>query len=105
LLTYPETDLGLWCVVFYFLFSSLNLCLSSLVVIKSLVNSIKKNYISDKSFLTWCNAKKRQINPAKSTVILLLLNQMLYILCLSYHYNTEDVLFACLSSGCVNNNG
>jgi len=32
-------------------------------------------------------------------VVLLRLNQMLYALCLSYHSNTEVVLFACLSSG------
>jgi len=31
--------------------------------------------------------------------ILLRLNQMLYALCLSYHSNTEAVLFARLSSG------
>jgi len=31
--------------------------------------------------------------------LLLRLNQMLYALCLSYHPNTEAVLFSCLSSG------
>jgi len=32
---------------------------------------------------------------------LLRLNQMLYALCLSYHFNSENVLFACFSLGWV----
>jgi len=35
-------------------------------------------------------------------MLLLRLTQMLhYSLCLSYHSNTEAILFACLSSGCM----
>jgi len=39
------------------------------------------------------------------TFVLLHLNQMLYALCLSYHYNTEAALFACPSSGWTTTTG
>jgi len=37
--------------------------------------------------------------------VLLRLNQMLYALCLSYHSNTEAILFTCLSSGWTTTTG
>jgi len=40
-----------------------------------------------------------QYDTQLSAQLLLCLNQMLYALGLSYHSNTEAVLFACLSSG------
>jgi len=42
----------------------------------------------------------------KLVLLLLRLNQMLpHVLCLSYHFNTEALLFACLSSGWVTTAG
>jgi len=44
-------------------------------------------------------------NTILSVKLLVRWNQMLYALCLTYHSNTEAVLFACLSSGWATTTG
>jgi len=51
----------------------------------------------NKAARRWC--RKLLIVIIVCAVLLLRLNQMYYVLCLSYHSNTEAVLFECLSSG------
>jgi len=70
----------------------------------------KSNAISFYSFVDLYQYFESKILSIKNlaflqSIVLLRLNQMLYVLCLFYHSNTEAVLFACLSSGWATTTG